>query len=400
MLHNSFFYCNPAYWGYIIALLRSMKKYFTKELGLILAISILPIFIVYLPFILKIKHFYFLDLHESGVLQLVRNFDGPQFLVVAKSFYDKNIIVKLLFNAVDDKYYAAHFPLFPLFIRSVTPFFGWFYSGLVVNLFFGFLANLMFFHLAKKYTKSPFFLTFLFTVFPARFWIIRSIISPETMMIFFIMLSFWFWDKKQYLNSSVSGALAVLTKFQSLFLFPAYCATIIESWYKDKKIPKPIMMSVLLIPFSYILLSVLFLIKFNDFNAFFHAESHNNLYIYFPFSQFNSNNSWIGTGWLEDVVFYLVALITLTITLYYRKERVWFYFSLFYTLFLILLPHRDISRYSFQLLPIFLLTFEQFLTSKPFKYGLILSLPALYFYTLNFIMTNQAGVADWNHFLR
>lgn len=376
------------------------KRLFTKEVGFVFAISVLPVFAVYLPFLLGIRHFFFLDLKESGILQLVRNWDGPHYLVVAKSFYDPKIIKLVLFAPVDLKYYAAHFPLFPLFIRLFIPVFGWFYSGFVVNLLFGFLANVLFYNLAKKYTKFPLFLTFVFTVFPPRFWVVRSIISPETLMVFCILLSLWLWDNKNYFSSSLAGAAALLTKLQAGFLFPAYAAATVEQYFKEKKLPSLKTFWIFLIPAAFVALSGIFYLRYGDFMAFFHAESGNNLYMTFPFSQYNYMNTWTGTGWLEDVVFYTVAFMTLIVTLWKRKERVWFYFALFYTIFLIFIPQRDITRFSFQLAPLFLLTFEQFFTSKAFKYGLILSLPALYFYTLNFIMTNQASVADWNHFLK
>lgn len=377
-----------------------MKKFFTKEVGLILAVSLLPVFAIYLPFLLNIKTFIFLDLKESGILQIVRNWDGPNFLVVAKSLYDTEIVKELLFATYDLKYYAAHFPLYPVLIRLFTPVFGWFYSGLVLNLIFGFLCNLLFYHLAKPYTKHPLLLTFVFTVFPARLWVMRSIIAPETLMIFMILLSLWLWEQKKFISSSVAGAFGVFTKIHAVFLFPAYVAAMIEAAVKEKKRPSLAQFSIVIIPLSFLAICVFYWIRLDDFWAFFTAEKSNNLHLSFPFSHFNYNNPWTNSGWLEDIVFYFIAMFTLTFTLFYRKERVWFYFSLFYTLFLILIPHRDIARYSFQLAPIFLITFEQFFTSKAFKYALFAALPALYLYTLNFIMTNQASIADWNHFLK
>jgi hypothetical protein len=213
-------------------------------------------------------------------------------------------------------------------------------------------------------------------------------------------MSWWFWDQKKFFLGALSGAFATLTKLQAGFLFPAYIAAAAEESIKHKKLPSPKVLWTLLIPLSFLLLSIFFYFKFGDFAAFMNAEKGNNLYFHFPFSQYNYKNVWIGTGWLEDVVFYTIAWAMLVLTLWKRKERHWFYFCLFYTVFLILLPQRDITRFSFQMAPIFLLTFENFFTSKTFKWGLILSLPALYLYTINFIMTNQAPVADWNHFMQ
>ncbi len=377
-----------------------MKNKTIQELFIVALISFLPIFAVYIPFLLKLHQFVFLTIPEPGFANILKNWDGPHYVIVAKSFYDLSVIKKLLFIQIDPLYYTAHFPLFPLLMDLLKPFINLFKGGLIINLIFGFVINWLFFKFSRNYTKHPYFLTFLFTVFPPRFWVVRSIIAPENLMLFCMMLSYYFWVKKKYFLSSIFGALAVVTKIQAIFLFFAYFVDAVLK-IRQRGMGKNISTFwALLIPLSFVGLSVFYYFRVGDFMAFFHAEKGNNLYVYFPFSQFNYSNHWAGTGWLEDVVFYFVAMFTLVAALWKSKEKLWLYFALSYTVFLVFIPQRDITRFSFPLLPVFLLTFESFFTSKVFKWGLILSLPALYFYVINFMLVNQAPIANWTPLLK
>jgi len=370
-----------------------------KEIFFIIVISVIPIFLIYLPFILKLKQFLFLTIQNPGIFNIFRNWDGPNFLMVARTWYDLDAIGKRLFIPVDVRYFAAHFPLFPLFIALLSTVVNSLYAGILVNIVFGFLLNFLFYSLAKKYTKHPLFLTLVFTIFPPRYWVLRSVIAAETLMLFFVLFSLYLWEKKQYALSSVLGFFGVLTKVQALFLFPAYVLETIE-----KKMRKNASFDIRtlwmgFIPLAFVGLSVFFYLKLGDFLAFFHAEKGNNLNIFFPFSQFNYRAPWGGFR-LEDVIFYFTALFICIATLWKRKERSWFYFVLSYTIFLVFVPHEDIARYAFPLFPIVLLTFESFFTSKVFKWAFICILPALYFYAINFILVNQAPIADWSLLLK
>lgn len=371
-----------------------------KELLFIFLITFIPIFLVYIPFIFKFSHFFFLTIKEPGFANVLKNWDGPHYAIVAKSWYDVEIIKDLIFIPINTTYYAAHFPLFPLFMKLLTPFFDIFKSGLIMNLIFGFLLNIVFFNIAKTYTKKPLFLTLLFTVFPPRFWVVRSIIAPEPLMLLLILLSLHFWNNKQYFLSSVFGMFSVFTKIQALFLFPAYIGELIEDKILRKRKMDIRWLWIILIPLAFIFLSIFYYYRVGDFFAFLKAEKQNNLFFYFPFSQFNYLNTWGGTAWLEDIAFYFLGAFVLIASLFKSKNRSWFYLALFYTLFLTVIPQRDVTRFMYPLLPMFLLQFEKFLTSDEFVWGFFFGSPALYFYTVNFMLVNQAPIADWTKLLR
>ena len=48
---------------------------------------------------------------------------------------------------------------------------------------------------------------------------------------------------------------------------------------------------------------------------------------------------------------------------------------------------------------VLLIAFAPFLEKKEFKIAFLIVLPAIYFYTLNFILHNTAPIADWSPYL-
>lgn len=378
--------------------MKLFKKLLSREYVLLAAISILPLFLLYLPFILQQDSFFFLPIKEPGFYNVIRNWDGPNYILTAKSLYDTQLLESWGFLGLPATYYTAHLPLFPLLMNVIAPLTGWLYSGIIVSLGFGILLNILFYEVAKKYTKYPLFLTFVFMVFPARYLILRSVIAPETLLVFCMLLSLVLMEKGRVVSASIAGFFAVVAKFHALILFPVYAAVCIEKMWKEKKPFNLSYISILLIPTAFILICFFYFYRVGDFFAFFNAQKENELFVYFPFAQFNYANPWSNSGWLEDVVLYFFGMFLLVTSLWKTKQREWFYFALFYTLFLIIIPHRDITRYSFPLAPIFLLHFQSFFTSKTVRYALYALLPVIYFYSLNFMLTNQAPIVDWSIF--
>ena len=377
-----------------------MNKYTKNWVVNVIIISLVPIILVYLPFALKMRSVGVVPIKEPGMYNIVKNWDGPNYIVVAKSFYEPSKINQFQYITQPPSYYTAHLPLFPLLIAAFAPVFGWLYSGVVVNILFGILLNLLFYTIAKRYTKHPLLLTAVFTIFPARFLSIRSVIAPETLLVFLMLLSFFLWEKKKYFGAAMAGAIAVFAKVQALFLFPAYAGALMEGYIKKQTKFKLQQWVIVLIPTSFVLLCGLFYYLTGDFLAFMNAQSKNGLALSIPFSQFNYSNVWSNTGWLEEVVIYISMFMLLCVSLWKHERREWFYFAVFYSAFLICLPHRDITRYAYPLVPLFLFQFSEFFTSKNMKWALLLAFPAIYLYSINFILTNQAPIIDWMPFVK
>ena len=125
-----------------------------KTFAYILLITLLPTFSLWIPFILKLKNFWGIPLPTAGMATIVANYDGPLFLVVAKTFYNPRLIEANYSFPLRVEYYAAHFPLFPFLIRLVSPIAGFPYGMLLLTIVFAAISLYFFYKLAKEYVDS------------------------------------------------------------------------------------------------------------------------------------------------------------------------------------------------------------------------------------------------------
>ena len=87
-----------------------------KRFFLVLLLSLVPTLLIWIPFVVKLKSFWGIPLPQDGMAVVVANYDGPLFLVVAKTLYNLEQIALNYSFPLPLEYYAAHFPLFPLLI--------------------------------------------------------------------------------------------------------------------------------------------------------------------------------------------------------------------------------------------------------------------------------------------
>lgn len=361
---------------------------------LIVLITLFSSFVLWLPFLLKINGLSFLDVYK--------HYDGAFYIIPAKTLYEVNkidvpgvgFILPLPLSPI---YFAAHFPLYPLLIRFFSGLFGYLRSMIGVNLLFSMLLGFFFYYVAKhfKVTAKPLLLTFVFLLLP-RFLIVRSVGAPEGIFIFFILLSLYFFEKEKYLYSGIAGALAVTTKIPGILLCAVYGLAIVEKYIRTKKINFQ-WMYLFFIPLGLFAVFTLYLIQYNDFFAFFHSGG--TVPMPYPFSVFNWQAKWVGTAWLEEILFYFFLYTFTAITLYKSKYRSFFYFSFVFLIGIAFVQHRDISRYSLPLWPLACIALERFFTSKKFLLVLVLLLPAIYLYAWNFMQYNVMPITLWGPFL-
>ncbi|MDP3244378.1 MAG: hypothetical protein Q8M83_01825, partial [bacterium] len=195
---------------------------------------------------------------------IVSNYDGPLFLVVAKTFYDKIAIGQSFQFPLPTEYYAAHFPLFPLLIKLFSFVGGYPYSMLFVTLASSILALYFFNRLISQYVskKNAYLLTFFFAVFPARWLVVRSVGSAEPLFIASTIASIYYFRNSKYLQAGLWGMIAQLTKSTGITLFAAYLAYLIfpqlkriatshfSKWYEILNLKKTL--AIHLIPLSLI----------------------------------------------------------------------------------------------------------------------------------------------------
>jgi hypothetical protein len=385
-----------------------MGKKFGKIL-ILLALTIIPVLLVWFPFFIRAKSFWQIPLPTEGMATIVSNFDGPLFLVAAKSLYNPEIIKTFPLD-IPTEYYAAHFPLFPLLIRSFAFVFGYPYSMLFVTVLGSFLSLFFFNKLIKEFVsdKTALILTAFFAIFPARWLIVRSVGSPEPLFIGAIIASIYYFRKSKYWWAGAFGALAQLTKSPGILLFVAYASHIIlpqlkkiattpiKKWWNELEFNKKY--PIFLIPLALIAIFVFYAFTYHNFWAYF--KSGDNIHLFFPpFQIFNYSAAWVGTFWLEEVIFiYLIGAMALIKLIKQGQGVIAWFFGIFFVSILFV-SHRDLMRYALPLVPFVFIAFKKTLAKKEFWYVLALIAIPIYLFTLTFISQNTMPIGNWAPFL-
>jgi len=376
--------------GLGIGEVEKMKKLNLNHLLLLILLALFSNLFVWLPFALGLG---------EGMLTVFKNYDGPYYLVIAKSLYNPEFIRSHFSLPTPIEYYPAHFPGYPLTIKFLDVFLTGTWAMLISTTIFTVLAILMFYLFITKfdYSLNPLFLTLLFLIFPGRWLAVHSVGSPEPMFIFAILASFYFFKSNKFLLAGLFGALAQITKTPGVLLLIAYCLLLIGKYKKIKRIEWRAW-PLLFIPFSALAVFFFYQKQTGDFLAYFHSGDNFHL-VFPPYQSFISSKSWLGDIWIEDIIWqYLVGALAVV----YLIKQKYYDLSTFAGIFFIstlFIAHRDLARYSLPLIPFALIAFDKFLQRKEFKIALLIILPAIYLYTLNFILGNIAPIADWTPYL-
>jgi hypothetical protein len=331
---------------------------------------------------------------------LFSNYDGPNYIVIAKCFYEKNCIGPNFSLPLPLEYYPAHFPGYPLTIK----FFNLFTTGPKAMIFSTLLGSILLtlstYYLFRLFLnkKKSFYLSLLFLFFPARFLVLRVIGAPETWFLSFIILSLLNFKKDKFFLSALFASLALLFKTPAVLLGLTY----LIYFFIDKrgfadKFKKYIWY--LLMPLTLFLIFAFYQQNTGNFFAYFHSGDNFHLNP-LPYLVFISQQTWVNTIWLEDIIYiYLFALIAIY---YLFKKYKLDIITIFATIFIfstLLVSHRDISRYISPVYPFMILAFSKFLNKKEIKIILLLLIPAIILFAINHITGNTTPIADWSPYL-
>ncbi|MCH7640852.1 hypothetical protein IID22_01465 [Patescibacteria group bacterium] len=341
---------------------------------------------------------------------IVANYDGPLFTIVAKTFYDKGVIAQNYEFPLPTEYYAAHFPLYPLLIRISATLLGFPYALLTVTLLSSILAVYFFHKLIREFvdTKNAMWVTFVFSILPARWLIVRSVGSAEPLLVAAIIASIYYFRKKNYWLAGLWGAISQLTKAPGLLLFIAYGLALITPnmklivtkslsyWFKSLNLKK--VYPILLIPLSLLGLFIYYQVRLNDFFAYFH--SGDNIHLFFPpFQVFNYSAPWVGTFWLEEIIFIYLFGILGFLKLRRMKEPVITWFVGIFFVSILFVSHRDVIRYSLPIVPFLIAAWADTIAKKDFKIVVALLIIPIYLFSLAYISQNVMPISDWAPFL-
>lgn len=322
------------------------------------------------------------------------NYDGPNYMVIAKCGYNKTCIGQNFSLPLPLEYYPAHLPGYPLVIK----FFSFFTTGpkamLLTTLSGSVFLSLILYQFLKLYLQptTSFWLSIFFLFLPARFFILRSVGAPETWFIASILASIYYFKKDKFFISALFVALAQLFKSPAVILLAAYGLLFL----RDKNLKK--YLPYLLVPLTVFFIFYFYKFQVGDFLAYF--KSGDNFHLRLPYSVFFSHLSWINTIWLEEVIYIFILSF---VGIYFLWQKFKFdiitLFPILYTLASILVAHRDISRYIAPVYPFLILAFAPILQQKFFKYIFLLILPAIFLYAINFVIGNTAPITDWAPYL-
>ncbi len=371
-----------------------------RRLAIAAVLSAVPTVLIWLPFLLRVSSFWSVPLPQSGMETIVANYDGPLYMVAAKTLYNKAAIEANFQFPLSAEYYTAHFPLFPLLIKFFGIAINYPYAMLIATVLSSILATYFFMKLISQFVdrKDVIFMTFLFSIFPARWLIVRSTGSADPLFVASIIASLYYFRGRKYWLAGLWGVIAQITKSPGILLFASYTIYFIFDYFKNQKLSLKKYIPILLIPVSLIVVFFFYKITQGDFWAYFH--SGDNIHLSFiPFQIFNYSAPWVGTFWLEEIIFiYLLGAIGIY-KLFQKKEFELGFFGVVFFLLTLFIAHRDLMRYSLPLVPVLLVAFSETLVKKEFKIALCVIIVPIYLYSLAFISQNVMPIANWAPFL-
>jgi len=377
-----------------------------RKIVLLVGVALISILLFWSPFLGRIGSFWGINFQHRGMETIIQNFDGLNFLVVAKSMYNPariEMINQQFLTGNDPLYFTAHYPGFPLIIK----FFDFFLTGPQALLAAIILSNtllaialLLFFQEILK-NRLAVVISAIALFLPPRMLSDRAVGANEALFIALILLSLVFANKgKQWLAASM-GALAVITRSPGILLFVAYILVIvwnnINNWRKIVKDSLPYF----LIPLALLGVWLFYGYAYGDPLAYFKAGVSMNIHLP-PFLAFGTNQEWI-TGMWRDDIFYLYLIFGGGIFLFkqnwFKKKNLMtmtaFVYGLIYLISIFFVAHRDVARYSLPMAPIVLAGYSKYLTDKKIRWLLVLLLIPLYLLGWQFVLQNIQPVNDW-----
>lgn len=382
----------------------------TKTIRDLLILGFLTLFctgLVWLPHIFRLGNFYGMDF-SRGMATIYRNYDGIEYVIIAKTFYNPRLL-SVIPQSLTAAYYASHFPGYSLVILIFAPFMGFLRSMLFTSLLFTLLSIASFYLMVQhfKLTRQPLWLATLFLILPARWLVVHSVGSSEPMFISFTILTLFLFMKFEQTNriiwiilAGLSGVLLQLARPPAILLFVALFLYVHWTFFQQIKtdFKSAFLKHLRFFPLAFIPLTLLsifryFQLSLGDFWAYFHSGDNIHLTLP-PFLVFNQSQSWVGTIWLEDVIYIYILGLLAGLLLFKQKLYLLSFFVLIYLLAVISVAHRDIARYSLPIFPFVLIAYEKILITREFKIVFAVVALAIYLYAQNFILGNTAPIPN------
>ncbi len=379
-----------------------------RGLVLTMLVAVGSLLIFWIPFLLRSGTMWGIMFGNSGMDTVVRNFDGLNYLVVAKTWYDPEQISRLnesFLTGNSPIYFSAHFPGLP----AVIGLFDQLFTGPNALLATIFLGNILlpvglYLFFETLFSKKIAILSAVVALFlPARMLVVRGVGSTEPLFMFFVLMSLVFHVRGKDFISGMWGALAVLTRAPGILLFLGYFVNLCYHYKFELKRVARSVLPYAVMPIALLALWGFYGYRYGDFFAYF--NSGDNIHLFFPpFQIFSGSQAWSGGMWLEDVI-YVYLIFTVGCLLFYRNYRdkvgAGGIFAFIYLISVFFVAHRDIARYSLPLAPFVVAGYFRYLErhERWVKVVLAVLIVPIYLYGWQFILQNVQPINDWTPLL-
>ena len=364
----------------------------------LVVVNLLATLMVYVPLYENQDGYLRLAFSGLSMDNIYRYWDGPLYLVVAKTFYNVSSPEITAFADLAPGYYAAHFPGYPATIRLFAFVFGY-ANGMIAATIAATSLSLWVLHLLLKdmgLGEKTLWLGLVFVFLPPRWLIYHSVGAAEPLFILEMLAFILFFRRQQYWLAGFAGAAAVLTRSPGILLLGVYLLLIAWEYYRAA--PRPLWLSVVrrqvlpMAPFALapLLLFGLFQMQYGDFFAYFHSGDNIHL-TGAPFASIWP--SVLGYNWSEATLWFYFLNAVGILLLWRAGHRDLALFAAALYVPLIFVAHHDLVRYMLPIFPLSLLIgYHRLIGAPEFKLAMVLIVPAIYIYTWSGVQTNLAPV--------
>ena len=321
----------------------------------------------------------------------VRYWDGPNYLYVAKTFYDIPEDHPLQAYGNPPAYFACHLPLYPAAIRLLS-FVGYPAGMLVATILFTVLATLAFYQLLieSKAVAHPLWSALISLFLPARWLLYHSVGATEAPFLLLVFLSMLAYLRGHYAAAFLLAGLSGITRITGLLLGLVYLLMLL----REKKWSKVPLLALVATPV--LLLFTFYHHQFGDFFAYFSENAR--LLRWRPADLYFAV---LGMGNAQSSEFHLAiyAIYGIGVLLLWRFP-LFFAYSAFFYLFNLFLFHEDVSRMMIPIAPFALIVaYDPIIRTRAFAMAAVGLVVLAYIYVWGLLPHNVVTEESWRKLL-
>gem|GEM_PF-385333 len=345
-------------------------------------------------------------IQNGGCDNLGRFWDGPEYLVNAKTLYDSSdpILQLPAFFIRSQVYWTTHFPGYSLLIRLVAPLFGYVSSMFVINFGATVIFGVALYRLLRDfgYSRQPLWIAVLALFLPLRWLIYHSVGASEALTLMFLVLAVYAFKQERWWLAGLWGAGVVVTRPNGFFLLAGFGLFLVwEAWRTRlqptnalqliKNLNWRAVWGLLPMPLALVTVFGLFGWRYGDFWAYLHIpESVTHLY---PLPLLSLDISYTRS---EGTFYYYILQAAGLVLLWRRKQYDIFWVGLVFFLPTVFMLHDDVIRYALPAFPFVLaIPFAPVLETKYARWFAPLALLGVLIYSWSQLNTNLIDLESW-----